>query len=92
MMTHNEMIEVIQAHRDGKTVQCRLQKHQEDWYDAEPDWNFYDFDYRIKPEPREWWVNVYKTFSVWYDNKEEADKSQTFHRLECRHVREVLPP
>jgi hypothetical protein len=60
-MTHDEMIAVIAAHRDGKTIQyCRA--HRENWVDIESDpvWDFQFSDYRIKPEPLECWVNTYK--------------------------------
>ncbi len=93
MMTHNEMIEVIQAHRDGKKIQAK--SILIDWHDTvlnQPSWNFDVYDYRIKPEPREWWVNVYPDGdSYWYETKEAADKQTSKYRLECRHVREVLP-
>lgn len=47
-MTTKEMIEVMQAYEDGKTLQtftCGT------WVDVEcPAWNWYEYDYRIKPE------------------------------------------
>lgn len=50
-MTHDEMIEVIAAHRDGKKIQAKYQKGQ--WIDITlpPLWNFEHNEYRIKPEP-----------------------------------------
>ena len=49
MMTHDQMIAVIQAHKEGKTVQARLRGR---WVDLEcPSWNFNANDYRVKPEP-----------------------------------------
>lgn len=58
-MDHNQMIEVIAAHRDGKEIQFRLPYF--DWHDAgdSPDWDFSCRDYRIKPsppKPREFWL------------------------------------
>ncbi len=52
MMTHDEMIAVIQAHRDGKEVQARQPRGE--WFDvAVPAWNFDVYEYRAKPrEPR----------------------------------------
>lgn len=60
-MTHQEMIDVIQAHKDGKQIQfqaggCLL------WIDVQdndPSWDFNSCNYRIKPEPRRFWLNVY---------------------------------
>lgn len=52
MMKNGEMIEVIQAHKDGKRVQYRLQNQETgEWQDTDnPMFNFSEFDYRIKPE------------------------------------------
>jgi hypothetical protein len=62
-MTHEEMIAVLQAHKDGKKIECRT-KWEECWKAAptNPCWNFDLYDYRIKPEPpkpKELWVNEY---------------------------------
>ena len=59
-MTHDEMIEFVNAIRDGKTVQYRLKGCVDHgWTDsvhgALP--NFGTFDYRVKPMPRELWIN-----------------------------------
>ena len=60
MMTHDEMIAVIQAHKDGKAIQ---QNCLGTWMDVtNPSWDFHVFDYRIKREPRiarEVWLNQY---------------------------------
>lgn len=51
-MTHNEILAVVQAHKNGKQIQCKS-KINSDWrdcYDNKPHWNFQSFDYRIKPE------------------------------------------
>jgi len=62
MMTHDEMIAVIQAHRDGKTIQFRDRDSQGKWDDLHPvcfSANFGTYDYRVKPEPpkpREFWL------------------------------------
>ena len=51
-MTHDEMIAVIQAHKDGKTIQVRG-KGRPKWHDrTRPSWDFDSCDYRVKPEPR----------------------------------------
>lgn len=58
-MTNNEMIAVIQAHEDGKAIQCRLDDLQEWRNVTKPQWNFHEFEYRVKPEPikpREFWL------------------------------------
>jgi len=56
MMPHDEMIAVIQHHKNGGIVQCQ-RPHETIWFDVTdcPKWNFRDFDYRAKPEPLVLW-------------------------------------
>ena len=52
-MTHDQMIALIEAHRDGQTIQYRLSPKAE-WRDRHLkslDFDFSDVEYRIKPEP-----------------------------------------
>jgi hypothetical protein len=50
-MTHDEMIAVIQRHKNGGKIEYRL-KADVTWKDAgSPWWDFDRFDYRAKPEP-----------------------------------------
>jgi len=52
MMTHDEMIAVIQQYKNGGKVEYKT--HGDDrWREVivNPLWNFADHDYRIKPEP-----------------------------------------
>lgn len=67
-MTHDEMIAVIAAHKEGRAIQFRsVDRPRKPWEDygsegGSPSWNFFHFDFRIKPEPRkprEIWVNEY---------------------------------
>jgi hypothetical protein len=76
-MTHDEMIAVIQAHKDGKMIQFK-QKDVDGWVWApRPCWNFSSHEYRIKPEPMEIWVNVYDDgeTSCPYKSKDDAQQS-----------------
>lgn len=86
-----ELLPVIQAWAEGKGVQHRC--HVDPfWHNAEnPTWNE-DFDYRIKPEPREWWVNVYPGNSAGnlHDTKGSADSHSSDRRIACIKVREVM--
>lgn len=50
-MTIDEMIEVLQAAKRGETIQLR-EKDCSQWRDENPLWNFYRFEYRVKPKPR----------------------------------------
>lgn len=50
-MTHDEIIAVIEHHRNGGKLECRLQGELCSWHDIEiPTWNFATHDYRKKPE------------------------------------------
>lgn len=49
-MTNQEIIAVIQAYEDGKTVQ--YEAYTGEWYSVKtPEWNFQKWRYRVKPEP-----------------------------------------
>jgi hypothetical protein len=90
-MTHDEMIAVIQAHKDGKVIQYRRMA-QDGWVLAStPTWNFSELDFRAEPEPKEYWLVPYKNklgFTVfgsstknldsdWYNDK--LDFANTIH-------------
>jgi hypothetical protein len=50
-MNHDEMIKVIQAHKEGKQIQFLDSLNE--WCDNDsPSWNFHSITYRIKPEPK----------------------------------------
>lgn len=52
-MTTEEMIKVMQGYVDGKDLQYRNKKTGMDWMDTTyPAWEWYDYEYRIKPEPK----------------------------------------
>jgi len=70
-MTHNEMIAVIQADRDGKEVEWRP-TGAERWRLATPLWDFDTCEYRIKPEPKAIWVNEYEDGSLRGHNTEQC--------------------
>ena len=69
-MTHDEMIAVIQAHKEGKTIESRVRGiGGAKWVtlNEEPSWQFSEYDYRIKPEP--WKVVKEAVLSMEYDQK-----------------------
>ena len=54
-MTDKEIIEVIQAHSEGKQIQFRNKLFIPVWTDCvdnEPSWDFCTRDYRVKPEKK----------------------------------------
>jgi hypothetical protein len=69
IMTHDEMIAVIQAHKDGKEIEA-YSELTENWsYIHKPSWQFLTTQYRVKPPQIEAWgvvrdgevVSVHKT-------------------------------
>jgi len=61
MKTLDEMIAVMQAAKEGKTIECRISNAHalSHWYEEKnPWWNWKEFDYRVKPgEPRRVWIS-----------------------------------
>ena len=82
-MTHDEMIAVIQAHKDGKVIQWR-DRHGGRWLDTvdNPVWAFNLNIYRVKEEPRE--------FYVYYDVGSDAFKISSGGEANVFLVREVI--
>jgi hypothetical protein len=62
-MTHDEMIEVIQAHKDGKVIQRRSRGALSDTFKdrlrTDHTMDFFRNEFRIKPEPKEYWLVPY---------------------------------
>ena len=79
------MIAVIQAHKHGAKIEY-WEKELKRWDNAaSPVWNFYDKDYRVKPEPLERWIFIYK------DGREEVMNKTTVSLADgiVVHMREV---
>lgn len=56
-MTFDEMIAVLQAAKEGKQIEYRNVHREGTWLNATFNhWDFFDYEYRIKSEPRECWV------------------------------------
>ena len=54
-MTHEEMISIIRAHMDGKSIEFRRTdgNYPQEWTLCDDvKWNFGACDYRVKPEPQ----------------------------------------
>jgi hypothetical protein len=62
VMTHDEMIAVIQHHKNGGEVECLNRSVDDDRWVAikNPAWNFPECDYRAKPEPATLWLELDK--------------------------------
>lgn len=56
-MTDPEIIAVVQARIDGKQIQAQYKREYRPWVDVNPiEWDFINYNFRAKPEPREIWV------------------------------------
>lgn len=93
MKTLKEKIEIEIKAADGDLLQWKSEIYPE-WqsigHSVSPSFIFYwlEKDYRIKPEPREFWVNVYD------DNHYELSTDENAHKMreviKTIKVREVL--
>ena len=50
-------IAVMQAFVEGQEIECKA-KQGGAWIDSFASWNFEELYYRVKPKPREFWVNT----------------------------------
>jgi len=77
-----ELLPIIQAFAEGKRIQARAEHGTWVEHDGPTNWPD-DMEYRIKPEPREFWIDP-ADFEVWegQDNPPVPDAIK---------VREVLP-
>jgi len=76
-MTLKEMIAVMQSAEDGAEIE-QYDYRSEVWYACYcPNWNWSDNDYRVKPKPRECWINFFGSApsSVSWESEEEARNS-----------------
>jgi len=91
MTTLQEKIAVMQAFADGREIEST--RSGSAWgVNTSPVWNWLECEYRVKREPREWWVNVYpeESSSIAHLSRTAADCDATRTRTECIHVREVI--
>ena len=90
MKTLKEKIEVMQAALDGKEVE--YDHGNGFWESCSPTWDWASWDYRIKPEPMECWVNVYPEGCTYiHDSKEAAEnRKETGVEMKTIKVREVI--
>ena len=94
MNTIDEAIEVLQAMRDGKSIQVlHINDHWGDRVKSREDElpDFYNLDYRVKPEPREFWLNLYPSGSACrHETFEEASRNISDPHGITIKVREVI--
>lgn len=93
-MTVDQMIEVLQAHKNGKQIEYQ-NKNSNSWIECtNPIWSFSQCNYRIKQEPRHFWVNIYPNQSACsaciHNSQRDADIAADSNRIECIEVVEVV--
>ncbi len=72
-MTHDEMIAVIQAHKEGKTIEYYSTNEGKWCIKSGHKFNFASFEYRV--EPQVLWINKNAIGEYYvYDNKVRAEK------------------
>ena len=82
---------VLFAYSQGKPIQFK-HKTENSWeplqYYAGKSWSFHDFDYRIKQEPREFWIILEQSGGVFpaYERKASAEACVG----KVIHVKEVM--
>jgi len=95
-MTREQLLKhwhVIEAFRNGKQVQYRLPSVPSGWAwsdSTNPDFSL-GVDYRIKPEPKKMWVNVYpgpdnSVYGAVRFTRENADIAANTKRIACVEV------
>ena len=102
IMTDDQILEVVQAHKEGKKIQS-LSVYESDvphhWRDVRfgetvnqlpVNWDFTRFIYRVEPEPRK-----PREFEIILDNNDEIWNDKSFHHChainhERIRVREVI--
>jgi len=82
-----QQVNIIQAYAEGKTIQTRSKAQKEDWSDCgEPVFGYFDStEYRVKPEPREYWIIESPD-----DRKVVSYRLSSSKGCEVIHVREVI--
>jgi hypothetical protein len=89
--TAAQFLPMVQALAAEKTIQIKSLANGA-WTDIpDPVFGGRPEQYRIKPEPREWWFNFYSgSVGGIHTSKQSADDQATSDRTECIHVREVI--
>lgn len=87
MTTLKEMIAVMQAAEEGKSIQ-RRNRDLEQWEDCLPAWNWYNCEYRVKIEPVELKVWYKAGFSMQYhtDNDIKSWEAAGYRLITVREV------
>ena len=91
MSTLKEKIAVMQAALDGAEIEFRPADTEHPWMiNSDPLFGWNEYDYRIKPQPKEIWVNEYPTIAPQlHCSLEDAERCMGNGGI-TRHYREVM--
>ena len=84
-----DKITIMQAYANGEELQF---KYRDTWKQVNtPNWDWVQYDYRIKPEPLEIWVNTYPGNIAAHSTEKSAIKTAKGNALYVAvHMREVI--
>lgn len=92
-MTPQQIIEICQAIIDGKPAQFKTHKDDQ-WWNYDPRLHALGFgrtmEWRIKPQPREWWLNATPSGLLEAWNSKESAYFNGTKEIQPIHVREVI--
>lgn len=75
-MTIDQMIEVMQAYKNGAKIESRHKECEVDWFTApHPQWDWFAFEYRVKKEPVRLRLYRYNKNDPWSAVNEKYDVS-----------------
>jgi len=90
-------IKIMQAALDGKEIECIILNEKDAWEVIrnidDITWDWLNEDYRIKPEPMEFWVNVYPNGNILsaHETKEVSEENaKIVNSVKSIKVREVI--
>ena len=91
MKTDQEKIAVMQAAKEGKTIECRISNAHalSHWYEEKnPRWNWLDYDYRVKlADLRRVWVVFYPhCIAVRHTEKEALETALSNYTSICEFI------
>lgn len=93
-MTLQEKIAVMLAAVDGKAIEVRRvgeSRTDDRWYQSVgPSWDWASREYRVKPEPKEIYVNEYSTGFSSYSDKSSAERAACSALRKAVLYREVI--
>lgn len=84
--------EIMLAYAEGAGIEVRKVGNSTWSCATNPFWDWFNKDYRIKKEPRVFYINLYPNSSLGaaMDSRERADNAADCTRLECIKVVEVV--